>query len=132
MSVFSNEVAEALSKTGGKFIKAAEFEKGLTLQIVKVEKIKAMNQKYGAEEKDYLVKEEILGVGETFKYVFKDAEGNEREHDSASAPMCIGFQQAQVEPGDWVKITRTGKTDETRYSIEKVEAPVGAEDSPFN
>jgi len=89
-----------------------------------------MNPKYGAEEKDYLVKNEILEAGETFKYVFKDAEGNEREHDSASAPMCIGFQQAQVEPGDWVKITRTGKTDETRYSIEKVEAPAKKEYNP--
>lgn len=124
MSIFPPEVVASASQVGGKWIKASEFEgEGLTLKIKKVEKVRANNPKYGAEEKDYLVKNEILEVGETFKYLFEDAEGNEREHDSASTPMFIGFQQAELEGGEWVKIRREGKMDKTRYFVEKIEAP---------
>lgn len=122
-SIWPPEVEEAASKVGGKWIKASEFEgKGLTLTIVRVEKVKANNPKYGAEEKDYLVKNEILEVGETFKYVFQDEAGEEREHDSASTPMFIGFKQADIEAGDTVTIRREGKADKTRYFVEKVKS----------
>lgn len=130
MSVFSSDVQEALNNAGGAWVKASEFEGGLTLQVIKVEKVRPNNPKYGADDKNYLVKEEILDEGETFRYHFKDAEGNERQHDSSSAPMCIGFQQANVEPEDWVKITRTGKTDKTRYEVVKVAAPEKGKTAP--
>ena len=130
MSVFPADVEEALNNAGGAWIKGVEFEGGLVLQVMKVEKVRPNNPKYGAEEKNYLVKEEILEEGETFRYHFRDTEGNERQHDSSSAPMCIGFQQANVEPEDWVMITRTGKTDKTRYTVEKVTAPESGKTTP--
>lgn len=142
MSIWPPEVEEAASKVGGKWIKAGEFEgEGLTLTIKRVEKVRANNPKYGAEEKDYLVKNEILEVGETFKYIFEDAEGNEREHDSASTPMYIGFKQAEIEAGDLIKVKREGDRDKTRYYVQKVNSGdssnekkadiLSSEDSPF-
>lgn len=124
--IFPEDVREAADSMGGEFIKGAEFDgDGLTLQFSQpMEKLKASNPKYGAEEKDFLVKQEILEVGETFRYHFKTADGSERKIDSKSSPLFIGIKQCEdLGVGDWVKITRTGKTDKTRYVVEKVEAP---------
>lgn len=125
-NMFPADVEEAAKKMGGEWITAAEFEDSPILQIVKpIEKVKSTNPKYGAEEKDYLVKTEILDVGETFRYYFRTPEGIERKIDSKSSPMFIGFRQVEdLSVGDWVKVTRTGKTDQTRFAVEKVEAPV--------
>lgn len=123
MDIFPDDVREAADKVGGDWIKASEFEgEGLMLQFSKpMDKIKASNPKYGAEEDDYLVKQEILEIGETFRYHFKTAEGQDKKIDSASTPFFIGVKQCEdLGVGDWVKITRTGKTDKTRYTVEKV------------
>lgn len=130
-SPFDADVVEAAKKLGGNWIKAEMFEgEGLTLKINKVEKVTSRNPKYGAVAADYLVKNEILDVGETFHFIFEDASGEEKMLDSKSAPLFIGMQSAQVEAGDWVKITRTGKTDETRYEVVKVEAPEPTKKAP--
>ena len=120
------DLREAANSIGGDFIKAAEFEGGLIVQVSKpMEKITASNPKYGAEEDDFLVKQEILDVGQTFRYYFKMPDGKERKIDSASSPFFIVIKQCdELGVGDWVKITRTGKTDKTRYTVEKVEPPV--------
>lgn len=121
--IFPPDVAEASEKLASNWLKAGEFEAGLTLQLVKpLEKIKSQ---YGADEKNYLVQNNILEEGETFRYTFADAEGVEKKIDSDSAPLFIGFKQVEeAGVGDWFLIIRTGKTDKTRYSVEKVEAPV--------
>lgn len=123
MSIFPDEVSEAADRAGGYFVKGVEFEKGLTVQAVKVEKVKASNPKYGAQEKDKICQQEILEEGETFEYTLQTPEGEERKLNSSSFPLFIGFRQAEIEPNDWVKITRTGKGDKTRYTVEKVEKP---------
>lgn len=126
MDIFPDEVREAANQIGGEFIKGAEFDgDGLVLQVSKaMEKIKASNPKYGAEEKDFLVKQEILEVGETFRFYFKTPEGDERKIDTKSSPFFIGFKQCEeLGVGDWIRVTRTGKTDKTRYTVEKVDAP---------
>ncbi len=93
-----------------------------------MEKMKSTNPKYGAQETDFLVKEEILEEGETFRYIFKTTDGKERKLDTKSAPFFLGIKQCEeLGVNDWVKITRTGKTDETRYEVVKVDAP--SEDS---
>lgn len=122
-SIFPDDVREAADKMGGEFIKAAEFEDGLVLQFSKpVEKIVSRNPKYGADEKNYLVKQEILAIGETFHYEFLTPEGDKRSHDSNSPALFIGLKQVEeLGVGDWLKITRTGKTDQTRYTVERVE-----------
>lgn len=126
MDFIPKDVQEAADKAGGNWIKASEFEgKGLVLQVSKpMEKVKSNNPKYGAQEKDYLVKTEILEVGETFHYTFMTPEGNERQIDSASGPMFIGFKQCEeLGVGDWVQITREGERSDTRFTVEKVDAP---------
>lgn len=128
-SIFPDEVKEAADKMGGQWIKAEEFEASPVLQVTKaMEKVKSRNPKYGADEKNYLVKQEILDIGETFHYTFKTSEGIERYIDSTSPALFIGFKQVEeLGVGDWVKITRTGKTDQTRYAVEKVEQPLHSE-----
>jgi len=121
------EVREAANKMGNDWIKGEEFDgEGLTLQLVQpLEKVRSNNPKYGAQETDFLVKNDLLEVGESFRFVFKTTDGTERKFDTKSSPFFIGFKQCEeLGVGDWVKIARTGKTTETRYSVEKVDAPI--------
>ena len=129
-SIWPDDVKEAASKMGGNWLKSEAFEGGLTLKVKKVEKVVSRNPKYGAIESDYLVKNEILEVGQTFHYVFETADGQEKMIDSKSAPFFIGMTNAQIEAEDWVKITRSGERDETRYDVEKVEAPESSKTAP--
>jgi len=123
--IFPKDVREAADKIESEWITPSEFEKGLTLQLIKpLEAVKASNPKYGTDEKDYLYKNNLLGLGEQFRYVFKTPNGNERRIDSKSPPLFIGFKQCEeCGVGDWLLITRTGQTTETRFTVEKVEAP---------
>lgn len=119
------DVREAANKIGNDWIKGEEFEgEGLVLQVVKpLEKIRSQNPKYGAQETDFLVRNEILDVGETFRFTFLTTDGTERKIDTKSSPFFIGFKQCEeLGVGDWVKITRIGKTTETRYEVVKVDA----------
>lgn len=130
---FPDDINEAAAKMGSDWIKGAEFDgKGLVLQLAKtLEKVKANNPEYGAQEDDYLVKGEILEVGQSLRFTFKDAEGNERKFDTSSTPFFIGFKQCEdLGVGDWVLITRTGKTNKTRYTVVKTEAPAAPEPKP--
>lgn len=127
-SIFPPDTQEAADKIESEWISPKEFDgEGRILQIVQpLEKMTAPNPKYGAKPDDYLVKHSILSEGETFRYIFKTAQGNERKLDTKSSPLFIAFKQAsdeEVGVGDWVQITRTGETTETRYMVEKVEEP---------
>lgn len=123
--IFPKDVREAADKIENEWITPSEFEKGLTLQLIKpLEAVKANNPKYGTDEKDYLYKNNLLGLGEQFRYVFKTINGNERRIDSKSPPLFIGFKQCEeCGVGDWLLITRTGQTTETRFTVEKLETP---------
>lgn len=135
---FPPDVQEASDKLASNWLKGSDFEAGLTLQLTKpLEKVKSQ---YGAEADDYLVENNILAEGESFRYTFVDANGVEKKIDSCSTPFFIGFKQCEeVGVGDWVHIIRTGKTDKTRYTVEKVDALVSPakqdeprpEDIPF-
>lgn len=120
MDFFPKDVAEAASKISSDWLKGSDFDgAGLVLKVTKpMEKVKSQ---YGAEEDDYLVKNEILAVGESFRYTFEDKEGKERKITSSSTPFFIAFKQCEeLGIGDWVQITRSGKTDKTRYTVDKV------------
>lgn len=133
MDFFPKDVKEAAEKLGSDWIKGAEFDGGgLVLQLVKpLEKVKANNPEYGAQEDDYLVKGEILEVGQTLRFTFKDAESTERKFDTSSTPFFIGFKQCEdLGVGDWVHITRTGKTNKTRYAVEKADQPPAPANKP--
>ena len=121
MPIFDSEIMEKANAMGGAWIKAPEFDgDGLVLQIKATEKIKGQ---YGASADDSIVERGLLEEGESFRYTFEDATGAERKHDSASFPLFIGMQQAELNFGDWLHIKREGKTDKTRYTVEVVEAP---------
>ena len=121
---FPEDVREAAAKMGGDWIDANEFEgEGLTLKCVSVTKIVGNNPKYAADEKNYLYKKGVLAIGEQFHYIFQNAEGVEQKFDSASAPLFIAFQTAEIEAGDWVAITREGKATNTRYIVLKTVQP---------
>src|SRR4051812_5621289 len=95
-SFFPDDVLDSASRMGNSYIKAEEFEQSPILQVSKpMEKVKARNPKYGADEKNYLVKQEILELGETFHYTFKTPEGEERMIDSTSPALFIGFKQVE-------------------------------------
>lgn len=116
-SIFPPEVTEALNKMEKAKIRAAEFEAGLTLEFVGVEKVKSM---FGATEDSSIVERGILEEGEQFVYTFKDGEGDVRKLYSASFPFLISMNQAELNEGDKILITRTGKLKDTKYTVEKV------------
>lgn len=120
MSVFGKDIDEKVATMVNEWIKAEEFEKSPVLQFKSVEKIKSQ---YGAKEKDSIVLKKILEEGETFRYLFEDADGNTRKHDSTSFPLFIGVQEAEINEGDWLKITREGVKDKTRYYVEITPQP---------
>jgi len=118
MSIFPPEVNKALEAMDKEKIKAAEFEGGLTLQFVKVEKTKSQ---YGAAEDSSIVERGILEEGEQFVYTFKDSEGDFRKLYSTSFPFLIAMKQAELNEGDWITITRTGKLKDTKYTVESAQ-----------
>lgn len=130
---FPPDISNAADKLGSDWIKGAEFDgAGLVLQLAKsIEKVKANNPEYGAQEDDYLVKGEILEVGQSLRFTFRTADGTERKHDTSSTPFFVGFRQCgELGVGDWVHITRTGKSTKTRYTVVKVEAPAAEAPKP--
>jgi hypothetical protein len=116
-SIFPPEVTEALNKMDKEKIKAAEFEAGLTLEFVSVEKVKSQ---YGAAEDSSIVERGILDEGEQFVYTFKDIDGDIRKLYSTSFPFLIAMNRAELNTGDQILITRKGKLKDTQYTIEKV------------
>ena len=125
MSKFIPEnISESAKSMGGSFLKAADFEgDGLVLQCEGMEKVKSNNPKFGANDQDTLYKQEILDIGDTFRYSFKTQEGENKTLESKSTAVFIAFNEANLENGEWVRISKTGKMDETRYNIERVDAP---------
>ena len=119
-NIFPSEVNEALNKMEKEKIKAQEFEAGLTLQFKSVEK--TMSQ-FGAAEDASIVERGILKEGEQFVYHFADSTGDERKLYSTSFPLVIAMNNAELNEGDWITVTRTGKLRDTKYTVEKVAAP---------
>jgi|SRR5882724_608373 len=119
-----DDVKDASNSLTSNWLKSKDFDGlGLTLQLIKP--LEKVSSQYGAEEDDYLVENNILEKGQSFRYVFKDSEGKERKIDSCSTPFFIAFNQVEeLGVGDFVHIQRTGKTDKTRYTVTKVDAPV--------
>lgn len=100
------------------FLRGADFDdEGIKLTFKGVEKTKG---RFGAPEDSKLVEKGILEEGEAFKYSFTDSDGNERVFESHSMPFAIAMNQAEVNEGDELHISRTGKTTETRYTVAKV------------
>lgn len=134
MGVIPQEVKEAADtaaeSVGGRFIKAEEFEgDGVVLRVKGFDKIVSKNPKFGAGDKDALFTQNILEKGETFRYTFETGETNadgfpeQREYESKSLALFIGFKGCDPSEGDWVRISKKGKMEETRYDVKMVDEP---------
>lgn len=131
--IFPKEVRNAAEKMGGDWYKGSDFDgEGQIVQVAKaMEVVRSNNPLYGAVETDFLVKQEIIEEGQTLRFTFKTASDGDKRFDTKSAPFFIAFKQCEeLGVGDWVKITRTGKTDKTRYEVVKVDAPEVATGQP--
>lgn len=117
MAIFPEDVSGALNALEKEKLTAKEFEQGLTLQIVSVEKVQSQ---WGAGEEDRIVEKGILEEGQQFKYTFKDSEGLTRTMYSTSLPLAVAMQRAEINYGDWLRIKREGKGTTTKYIVEKV------------
>lgn len=116
MSIFGKEIDDKAAG-GGDWLKGSDFEgKGLVVQYVSHTK---KESKYGATEKDGLFKRGILEEGELFSFVFNTKDG-QRTFDTTSFPFFIGMKEAEIQENGWYLIKRTGKGDETRYTVTPV------------
>ena len=115
-------VPENLQTSGGQYIKAEEFHKGLVLFVFSFEKVVASDPEYGAKKDDFLCEDGKLAIGETFRYTFtvtdKDNFKEERIFESKSAPFFIPFSNLGPDEGDKLWIKREGEGRKTKYIIE--------------
>lgn len=119
MALFDKDIMDKVGKSD--WYTGADFEgDGLILQIKKVDKVKSQ---FGATADNGMVERDILEEGETFRYTFADSKGEEKNFDSHSMPFMIGMQNAEFNLEDWLHIKRTGKLRDTRYTVDKVDAP---------
>lgn len=98
-----------------KFIKGTEFDEGLKLKFVKMEKFTPEDPQYGVknvygaggvvEKENWFVKEKKLEEGESWKYYFIDGEKN-REFDNNSVRFYFAVENAKLSEGDEVEIKR--------------------------
>jgi len=96
---------------GGKFLKGADFDAGITLTISgKPELIVCANPKYGFQEEP--------NKGKTIRYYFKDASGD-RMFDSKASRFANAISKFEV--GDTVHVKREAAGTDTTYAVKKVE-----------
>ena len=97
---------------GGNFIKGVDFDDGLALVAVGMEKFKPGNAKYSVDEKSWFVKEGILEVGESFKYTFK-VDDVVKEYDNDSCGFYFAFTNLNPAEGAeiWIKRDMKSQTE---------------------
>ena len=97
-----------------KFIKGAEFDGGLKLKFIKMEKFTPVDDKFGVRnslnkdnsiKENHFIKEGKLVAGESWKYYFIDGEKN-REFDNNSVRFYFAIENAKLVEGDMVEIKR--------------------------
>lgn len=105
-------------KTGGSssFIKGAEFDGGLNVEVVGMTKFTPSNPDYGVKntygaggvmtKENWFVKEGLLKEGESFKYTFI-VDGVEKEFDNNSLSFYFAFTKVNPAKGAKLNIKRT-------------------------
>lgn len=107
--------------TGGKFVKGADFDKGLTLTISAKPELVECNPKYGFTEGP--------NKGKTVRYYFTDKTG-ERVFDSKAVRFASAISKFEV--GDRIYIKRQAAGTDTQYEMKKMDKDETAlEDIPF-
>lgn len=96
---------------GGKFLKGADFDAGITLTITgKPELVVCSNPKYGFPDGP--------NQGKTVRYYFKDAQGD-RIFDSKASRFATAISKFEI--GDTLHIQRNSAGTDTTYSAKKVD-----------
>lgn len=117
--------------TGGTlYIKGAEFDSGMEVEVVSMEKFTPEKADYGVKhvygaggkitKENWFVKNGILLEGESFKYTFKIGDDT-REFDNSSLSFYFAFTKVDPLAGDKLKIKRTKESDtKVDWSIVKI------------
>lgn len=121
MGVIPSSVKNQVKKSP--YIKAKDFEAGLTLTVQGFEIVKAKDPQYGADEKNYLVGSKMLQIGETIRYTFKTIEDKndlesfpeDRTFESSSVVFFISFSQIDPSAGEKLHIIKSGQGRSTKY-----------------
>ena len=119
--IISNDLKERSENSGGAYWKTDQLQEG-KWQILSATVITAANAKFGANEKDGLLKSGVLKEGETIQYKLKNEAGEEKPYESKGAAFFIAVrdgEEAGITENDWVKITATGKGETRRYTVAK-------------
>lgn len=105
-------------KTGGSgsFIKGADFDGGLDVEVVGMSKFTPKDANYGVKntygaggamtKENWFVKEGLLKEGESFKYTFIVG-GEEKEFDNTSLSFYFAFTKVNPAKGAKLNIKRT-------------------------
>lgn len=96
--------------TGGKFLKGADMDLGITVTITAEPELVETNPKYGFTEGP--------NKGKTVRYHFKDSNG-ERVFDSKSSRFATAISKFEV--GDTLFIKRQAAGTDTTYDAKKVD-----------
>jgi len=91
------------------------------LTIISVDVAEANAPQYGAMVTDSMYKRKILKLGEVLRYTFRDDAGYTKTFDSKGMAVYMAFKRANLSPNTRVRITRTGKSAETRYTVTPIE-----------
>jgi hypothetical protein len=110
------------ASSGGSFIKSSEFDNGLTVEVVGMNKFTPNDPKYGVKneygaggaviKEHWFVKNGILAEGESFKYTFL-VDGVEKTFDNSSLSFYFVFTKIDPKKGDILSIKRDN-TNEKR------------------
>lgn len=115
-----------LERKESNFLKGADFDGGLELEVVKMEKFTPADDKYGVKntygaggvvtKEHWFIKNGLLKEGESFKYSFKH-NGVDKSFDNSSLGFYFTFVKAELEAGDKILIKRD-KQSETKVNWE--------------
>jgi hypothetical protein len=107
------------SSAGSVYLKGADFDGGLDVVVVSMEKFTPTNPDYGIKntygaggvvtKENWFVKQGILKEGESFKYTF-EVDGVKKEFDNNSLSFYFAFTNKDPKAGDSLKITRDKKS----------------------
>lgn len=111
------------------FLKGADFDGGLELEVVGMEKFTPENPDFGVKhqygaggkviKENWFVNKGILAEGQSFKYKFK-VDGVEKSFDNSSLSFYFAFTKVDPEIGRKISIKRNKITD-TKVEWEIVE-----------
>ena len=109
-------MSEAPAGAGTTFIKGMEFDNGMDVEVVGMEKFTPENSDYGIKntygaggvvtKENWFVKQGILKEGESFKYKFK-VDGVDKSFDNNSLSFYFAFTKVDPAAGDNLHIKRT-------------------------